>query len=847
MDERSAPVLILSLLWVVAGIPAAANVWDVCASCHADATCDDKSDNSGKVCNCKYGFVGNGRTLCQDKDECQIGATKICGQHTTCHNTHGSYYCTCLHGYMASNNMPVFIPNDGTHCQDIDECSVSGLCGHGAQCRNLNGSFDCSCQLGYRVQDGKEPFHPLKDKASCKVVDCGPPVLQEYTVLLSTTGTTYRSMATFDCDEGSVKRSGNNVSLCGADGLWTETTLVCEVVHCGPPPPFPHSHMLWNTSWRMGSTVLYQCNSGYFHTGDGNVSTCTAAGRWEGAPVICQEISCGKPPTLPNTGYMWNGSSTLGSIASYYCKGGFDDMEGDGVSLCTSNGNWTKPNVSCKEVDCGAPPDVSNSVLLWDHSSTAGSRVVYECTFGYYGVGERNTAVCTDAGIWDEPALLCQEITCQEPGMKAHAKRRWDGTAHVGSVVVYQCDEGYHTRSVRNYSVCGHDGQWEEFDLWCEEISCGPPQALPHTNLQWDRSTRPGSAVLYQCVGGYYQEGGDDISTCLTSGEWANVSIKCKAKCGPVPLLAHSDVVWNNRSVAIHRCASGYHSWRGRNISLCSNSGVWQTATLQCIEIKPPIDHLNVSDEKCVQWRAEKYEEDTEIYKVFYMGSRDFDVNFLEKRMRFLSSRAEWLKVCLSLLPATNYSISITAMSTGFTATVTTNTSLPVPPVPDVHYREYESPAPILRLHRSPSTLDPISFYQVVVLPTDGMMTFDCSSPANGDALSEQHSLKTHIAAQMHVSHVGADMNFTVGDGLYRGGFFNAPLEKGRNYYVVLRVVSRWKKDLKSSCVLWAKVTGTSYVVKVSSLCAAATVGLIALAASLGHAYTWFFRKKIRT
>ncbi|XP_061763016.1 sushi domain-containing protein 1 isoform X6 [Nerophis ophidion] len=607
MDERSAPVLILSLLWVVAGIPAAANVWDVCASCHADATCDDKSDNSGKVCNCKYGFVGNGRTLCQDKDECQIGATKICGQHTTCHNTHGSYYCTCLHGYMASNNMPVFIPNDGTHCQDIDECSVSGLCGHGAQCRNLNGSFDCSCQLGYRVQDGKEPFHPLKDKASCKVVDCGPPVLQEYTVLLSTTGTTYRSMATFDCDEGSVKRSGNNVSLCGADGLWTETTLVCEVVHCGPPPPFPHSHMLWNTSWRMGSTVLYQCNSGYFHTGDGNVSTCTAAGRWEGAPVICQ------------------------------------------------------------------------------------------------------------------------------------------------------------------------------------------------------------------------------------------------AKCGPVPLLAHSDVVWNNRSVAIHRCASGYHSWRGRNISLCSNSGVWQTATLQCIEIKPPIDHLNVSDEKCVQWRAEKYEEDTEIYKVFYMGSRDFDVNFLEKRMRFLSSRAEWLKVCLSLLPATNYSISITAMSTGFTATVTTNTSLPVPPVPDVHYREYESPAPILRLHRSPSTLDPISFYQVVVLPTDGMMTFDCSSPANGDALSEQHSLKTHIAAQMHVSHVGADMNFTVGDGLYRGGFFNAPLEKGRNYYVVLRVVSRWKKDLKSSCVLWAKVTGTSYVVKVSSLCAAATVGLIALAASLGHAYTWFFRKKIRT
>ncbi|TNN77580.1 Sushi domain-containing protein 1 [Liparis tanakae] len=137
---------------------------DVCATCHANAHCDD----SGKVCNCKYGFVGNGITYCQDKDECQIGANKICGQHTTCQNTYGSYYCTCLAGYSPSNNMSVFIPNDGTHCQDIDECGIAGLCGAGAQCRNLEGSFDCSCQLGHQVHNGVEPFHPVRDYASCK-------------------------------------------------------------------------------------------------------------------------------------------------------------------------------------------------------------------------------------------------------------------------------------------------------------------------------------------------------------------------------------------------------------------------------------------------------------------------------------------------------------------------------------------------------------------------------------------------------------------------------------------------------------------------------------------------------
>nr|XP_057927620.1 sushi domain-containing protein 1 isoform X2 [Doryrhamphus excisus] len=783
MDERSTPVFTFFLFCLIAGMPAAANIQDVCSSCHVNATCDNKSDNSGKVCNCKYGFVGNGRTLCQDKDECQIGATKICGQHTTCHNTYGSYYCTCLDGYMASNNMPVFIPNDGTHCQDMDECSVSGQCGPGGQCRNLDGGFDCSCQLGYRVHNGKEPFHPHKDKASCKVVDCGHPALQDNMLLFSATGTTYGSVATFVCGEGFLLKSGVTTSLCGDDGLWTRTNMICEVVDCGPPPHFPHSHMLWNKSSKMGAEVFYQCNFGYRHAGDSNVSTCTNAGQWEGASVLCQEILCGKPPTLPNTGYVWNGTSALGSIASYYCKPGFDHSEGSAVSRCMSNGNWTKPDVSCKEVDCGAPPDISNSVRLWDNRSTVGSEVVYLCNFGYYNIGDRTTSVCTDTGIWDQPILHCQEIKCQEPVVITHTKRLWDGATHVGSVVVYQCDEGYDTRSTRNYSVCGESGLWEDIDLWCE------------------------------------------------------------AKCGPIPLLAHSDVVWHNNSVVIHRCVNGYHSWRGSDVSLCSSSGVWQMATIKCIEIKPPISHLLVSNEKCLQWRAEKYEEDTEIYKVAYIGSRDYDRANVDKRKQFLSSTADWLEVCLSLLPATNYSISITAMSKGFTASISTNTSLTVPPIPDVYYREYETPAPTLRLHRSPNSLDPISLYQVFVLPIDDTMVFDCSAPVDGDTASKYDTVKGSVQAQMRISHIGTAMNFTVGDGLYYGGFFNAPLEKGRHYYVVLRAVSQWKRDLKSSCVLWAKVTGTSYVVRVSSLCGAATVGLIALAVLLRYTYIWCVKK----
>lgn len=37
----------------------------------------------------------------------------------------------------------------------------------------------------------------------------------------------------------------------------------------------------------MGTKVVYQCDSGYHNVGKGNVSVCTAAGKWERA-VLCQ-------------------------------------------------------------------------------------------------------------------------------------------------------------------------------------------------------------------------------------------------------------------------------------------------------------------------------------------------------------------------------------------------------------------------------------------------------------------------------------------------------------------------------------------------------------------------------
>ncbi|XP_066269121.1 CD209 antigen-like protein E [Branchiostoma lanceolatum] len=69
--------------------------------------------------------------LCKDIDECRYSG--YCPDHSTCTNTDGHYYCTCLQGYQGDN------------CEDINECHNASMntCGQNQICINTVGSFQC--------------------------------------------------------------------------------------------------------------------------------------------------------------------------------------------------------------------------------------------------------------------------------------------------------------------------------------------------------------------------------------------------------------------------------------------------------------------------------------------------------------------------------------------------------------------------------------------------------------------------------------------------------------------------------------------------------------------------------
>ncbi|XP_041856289.1 hemicentin-1 [Melanotaenia boesemani] len=125
---------------------------------------------------CPVGYT-NRDGACVDVDECLL--RKPC-QHE-CHNTIGSFQCSCPPGYQ-------LLPN-GRSCKDIDECVEQGIkCGHNQMCFNTRGGYQCldtPCPASY--QTGGSPgtcYRPCS-------MDCttgGPLLLLQYKLLTLPSG-----------------------------------------------------------------------------------------------------------------------------------------------------------------------------------------------------------------------------------------------------------------------------------------------------------------------------------------------------------------------------------------------------------------------------------------------------------------------------------------------------------------------------------------------------------------------------------------------------------------------------------------------------------------------------------
>ncbi|XP_059355275.1 adhesion G protein-coupled receptor F5-like, partial [Carassius carassius] len=88
-------------------------------------------------------------------NECQF-IPSVCGPNSECTNQLGSYNCSCLDGFTATNSsLPISVNNT---CRDVNEClKTSEFCGPNSHCTNSVGSYNCSCLSGFTVTNSSEP------------------------------------------------------------------------------------------------------------------------------------------------------------------------------------------------------------------------------------------------------------------------------------------------------------------------------------------------------------------------------------------------------------------------------------------------------------------------------------------------------------------------------------------------------------------------------------------------------------------------------------------------------------------------------------------------------------------
>ncbi|XP_060711048.1 adhesion G protein-coupled receptor E1-like isoform X3 [Hemiscyllium ocellatum] len=182
-------------------------------------------------CTCKKGYASesgetNFTTMihCREQNEC-YQMPPVCGPNTICYNTLGSFYCLCKKGFITSSGLTNFTAGYGG-CFDINECETDP-CGSNATCTNKFGEFECTCNEGFITTNGERSFTDktvtqCRDIDECETDPCG------------SNATCTNSVGDFECtcNEGFVSTTGERT--------FTDKTITqcqdideCETDLCG--------------------------------------------------------------------------------------------------------------------------------------------------------------------------------------------------------------------------------------------------------------------------------------------------------------------------------------------------------------------------------------------------------------------------------------------------------------------------------------------------------------------------------------------------------------------------------------------------------------------------------------
>ncbi|XP_061278393.1 adhesion G protein-coupled receptor E1 isoform X3 [Bos javanicus] len=380
-------------------------------------------------CSCMTGFsspTGNnwipgkqGHFTCRDVDEC--ANPRSCPEHSTCHNSPGSYSCVCNPGFQSRSGRKSF-QGLKEMCEDVDECANPRSCPEHSTCHNSLGSYSCACNPGYNSRSGKKTFQGPGE--TCQDVDecANPRSCPDHS-------TCHNSLGNYSCvcNPGFQSRSGRK-SFQGPGEMCQ------DVDECANPRSCPEHSTCHNS---VGSYSC-ACNSGYISR--------SGKKTFQGPGETCQDIDeCSQkpPPCGPN--------SRCRNLPGRYecsCLTGFSSPTGN---------NWIsgKPgHFTCTDInEC-----LSHGVCP-EHSECTNSLGSYRCSCKVGFTSGNST--CEDVDECANPRSCPEHSTCHNslgsyscvcnPGFQSRSgKKSFQGPGEMCQDV----DECANPRSCPEHSTC---------------------------------------------------------------------------------------------------------------------------------------------------------------------------------------------------------------------------------------------------------------------------------------------------------------------------------------------------------------------------------------------------------
>ncbi|KAF4019597.1 hypothetical protein G4228_011295 [Cervus hanglu yarkandensis] len=540
--------------------------------------------------------------------------------------------------------------------------------------------------------------------------------------------------------------------------------------------------------------------------------------------TFCTEIDCGTPPEIPGGYIIGNYTSRLGSQVHYACKEGFFSDSEDTVSSCTAVGTWESPKLNCQEIDCGRPPEVQHAILEGSHSSRLGSVAQYVCLEGFESPGGKITSVCTEKGTWRASASSCSEIIIEinEVSVFNNTCVRWQiNPGRMNSKIEYVIYiKGQRLDSLES----GHE---ETVNLTTESRT--PEVCLDlyqGTNYTVNISTAPPRRSVPAVI--EFQTAGDDL---LEDDGIFNISIfnEVCLKLNRHSRKVGSEQVYQFKVLGRRRYLNNFYHATSFNFTTREQTAVvcldlypatdytvnvtllgspeWpsvQTTVTTAPAVKQTISNISIFNETCLRWRSMKTADIEEMYLVHIWGQRWYQKGFAQEMIFNITASSQTPETCLDLSPGTNYSVSIQALSSELPVVISLTTQITEPPLPEVDFfTVHGGPLPRLRLKKATEKNGPISSYQVLVLPLALQSTFACDSEEAASFFSKASEASGYVTAELLAKDIPDDaMEISIGDRLYYGKYYNAPLKTGHDYCIILRITSEWDEVyfFKNSC-----------------------------------------------